>query len=164
MSYARKSIAIGLFIATPLVSQTFAQDSQRIEEITVVGVRDTHTVIVNDTLVATPDTAQLLRKMPGANVNKNGELTGIAQYRGMFGDRIQVSVDGAQINGAGPNAMDAPLHYAPVAILESLTINRGIVPVSKGQETIGGYVEANTYAGDFGTSSNFEFSGLANLA
>lgn len=161
MRHSRKSLALALAIATPLASQTFAQERQRIEEITVVGVRDTHTVIVDDTLVATPDTAQLLRKMPGANVNKNGELTGIAQYRGMFGDRIQVSVDGAQINGAGPNAMDAPLHYAPVAILESLTINRGIVPVSKGQETIGGYVEANTYAGDFGTTEDFEFSGRA---
>ncbi|MDA9871546.1 TonB-dependent receptor [Gammaproteobacteria bacterium] len=161
MRHSRKSLALALAIATPLAGQTFAQERQRIEEITVVGVRDTHTVIVDDTLVATPDTAQLLRKMPGANVNKNGELTGIAQYRGMFGDRIQVSVDGAQINGAGPNAMDAPLHYAPVAILESLTINRGIVPVSKGQETIGGYVEANTYAGDFGTTKDFEFSGRA---
>ena len=161
MRHSRKSLALALAIATPLAGQTFAQERQRIEEITVVGVRDTHTVIVDDMLVATPDTAQLLRKMPGANVNKNGELTGIAQYRGMFGDRIQVSVDGAQINGAGPNAMDAPLHYAPVAILESLTINRGIVPVSKGQETIGGYVEANTYAGDFGTTKGFEFSGRA---
>ena len=161
MRHSQKSLALALAIATPLAGQTFAQERQRIEEITVVGVRDTHTVIVDDTLVATPDTAQLLRKMPGANVNKNGELTGIAQYRGMFGDRIQVSVDGAQINGAGPNAMDAPLHYAPVAILESLTINRGIVPVSKGQETIGGYVEANTYAGDFGTTKDFEFSGRA---
>ena len=161
MRHSRKLLALALAIATPLAGQTFAQERQRIEEITVVGVRDTHTVIVDDTLVATPDTAQLLRKMPGANVNKNGELTGIAQYRGMFGDRIQVSVDGAQINGAGPNAMDAPLHYAPVAILESLTINRGIVPVSKGQETIGGYVEANTYAGDFGTTKGFEFSGRA---
>ncbi|MDP4784529.1 MAG: TonB-dependent receptor, partial [Gammaproteobacteria bacterium] len=161
MRHSRKSLAIALAIATPLAGHSAAQERQRIEEITVVGVRDTHTVIVDDTLVATPDTAQLLRKMPGANVNKNGELTGIAQYRGMFGDRIQVSVDGAQINGAGPNAMDAPLHYAPVAILESLTINRGIVPVSKGQETIGGYVEANTYAGDFGTTANFEFSGRA---
>ena len=161
MRHSRKPLAIALAIATPLAGHTAAQERQRIEEITVVGVRDTHTVIVDDTLVATPDTAQLLRKMPGANVNKNGELTGIAQYRGMFGDRIQVSVDGAQINGAGPNAMDSPLHYAPVAILESLTINRGIVPVSKGQETIGGYVEANTYAGDFGTTEDFEFSGRA---
>jgi iron complex outermembrane receptor protein len=161
MRHSRKPLAIALAIATPLAGHTAAQERQRIEEITVVGVRDTHTVIVDDTLVATPDTAQLLRKMPGANVNKNGELTGIAQYRGMFGDRIQVSVDDAQINGAGPNAMDSPLHYAPVAILESLTINRGIVPVSKGQETIGGYVEANTYAGDFGTTEDFEFSGRA---
>jgi len=161
----RHPLAIALALASAAniayTTTAVAQDSQRVEEVVVVGVRDTHTVIVDDTLVATPDTAQLLRKMPGANVNKNGELTGIAQYRGMFGDRIRVSVDGAQINGAGPNAMDAPLHYAPVALLESLTINRGIVPVSQGQETIGGYVEAKTYAGDFATGSDFEFSGRA---
>lgn len=136
-----------------------ASAQQRVEEILVVGVRDTHTVITDDTLVAPADTAQLLRKMPGANINKNGELTGIAQYRGMYGDRIRVSVNGAQISGAGPNAMDAPLHYAPVAILESLTINRGIASVSSGQETIGGFVEAQTYAGEFGLSGDFEFSG-----
>jgi iron complex outermembrane receptor protein len=131
----------------------------RVQEIIVTGVRDTHTVRTDDTLVAPPDTAQLLRKMPGANINKNGELTGIAQYRGMFGDRIRVSVDGAPIAGAGPNAMDAPLHYAPVALLESLTINRGISPVSAGQETIGGYVEAQTYSGEYGNSGDFEFAG-----
>lgn len=136
-----------------------ANAQQRVEEITVVGVRDTHTVITDDTLVAPADTAQLLRKMPGANINKNGELTGIAQYRGMYGDRIRVSVNGAKISGAGPNAMDAPLHYAPVAILESLTINRGIASVSSGQETIGGFVEAQTYSGEYGSSDDFDFSG-----
>ena len=136
-----------------------AQDTSTVEEILVIGVRDTHTVRTDDTLVAPPDTAQLLRKMPGANINKNGELTGIAQYRGMYGDRIRVSVNGAQISGAGPNAMDSPLHYAPVAILESLTINRGITSVSAGQETIGGFVEAITYTGDFGLSDSFEFNG-----
>ena len=128
------SIAIG----AALVSPALAQDASRITEITVLGVRDTHTVITDDTLIAPADTAQMLRKMPGANINKNGELTGIAQYRGMWGDRINVAVDGAQISGAGPNAMDAPLSYAPVALLESLTINRGIAPVSAAQETIGG--------------------------
>ena len=117
-----------------------AQDALRINEIVVVGVQDSHTVATDDTLVAPADTAQMLRKMPGANLNKNGELTGIAQYRGMFGDRISVAVDGAQISGAGPNSMDAPLSYAPVALLESLTINRGIAPVSTAQETIGGYI------------------------
>lgn len=155
-----KNVFIGSVSIFALASSVaMAQDTQRVEEIIVVGVRDTHTVRVDDTLVAPPDTAQLLRKMPGANINKNGELTGIAQYRGMYGDRIRVSVNGAQISGAGPNAMDSPLHYAPVAILESLTINRGIASVSSGQETIGGFVEAVTYTGDYGLSNNFEFNG-----
>ena len=82
---------LGTFALLPLA----AQDAPRINEIIVVGVQDSHTVATDDTLVAPADTAQMLRKMPGANLNKNGELTGIAQYRGMFGDRISVAVDGA---------------------------------------------------------------------
>ncbi len=133
--------------------------AQSVEEIIVTGVIDTHTVRTDDTMVAPADTAQLLRQMPGANINKNGELTGIAQYRGMYGDRMNVSINGAKISSGGPNAMDAPLHYAPVALLESLTINRGITPVSAGQETIGGNVNAETYSGDFGLGDDFRFSG-----
>ncbi len=132
-----------------------------VEQIVVIGVQDTHTVRTDDTMVAPADTAELLKKMPGANVNKNGELTGIAQYRGMFGDRINVSINGTHINSGGPNAMDAPLHYAPVALIESLSISRGIVPVSVGQETIGGHVEAHTYGGEFSNSNDFEFAGRA---
>jgi len=150
---------LSLLIGAAVVPAVVAQDAQRITEITVLGVRDSHTVVTDDTLVAPADTAQMLRKMPGANINKNGELTGIAQYRGMWGDRISVAVDGAQISGAGPNAMDAPLSYAPVALLESLTINRGIAPVSAAQETIGGYIQANTYSGEFGNGDDFEFAG-----
>lgn len=151
----------GLVITSTIAmsAETFSQEPQNIREIVVVGVRDTHTVVTDDTLVAPADTAQMLRMMPGANINKNGELTGIAQYRGMFGDRIQVSVDGAQISGAGPNSMDAPLSYAPVALLQSLTINRGIAPVSAGQETIGGFVQAKTYSGEFTNSNDFSFNG-----
>lgn len=153
----RKAFGVAVLVALSPWAQ--AQDSGRVREIKVIGVRDTHTVVTDDTLVAPADTAQMLRKMPGANINKNGELTGIAQYRGMFGDRISVAVDGAQISGAGPNAMDAPLSYAPVALLESLTINRGITPVSSAQETIGGYIQAKTYSGDFGVGNEFEFAG-----
>lgn len=153
----RKLLVSSIMAAlAPLAS---AQDTQRVTEILVIGVQDTHTVVTDDTLVAPADTAQMLRKMPGANINKNGELTGIAQYRGMFGDRISVAVDGAQISGAGPNAMDAPLSYAPVALLQSLTINRGIAPVSSAQESIGGYIQASTYSGEFGSRGDFEFAG-----
>ncbi|MEX0965392.1 MAG: TonB-dependent receptor [Pseudohongiellaceae bacterium] len=156
-SIAILSLAFVPTLALPVL--TFAQESRNIQEIVVIGVRDTHTIVTDDTLIAPADTAQMLRMMPGANINKNGELTGIAQYRGMYGDRIKVSVDGAQISGAGPNSMDAPLSYAPVALLQSLTINRGIAPVSAGQETIGGFVQAETYSGDFTNSNDFSVNG-----
>lgn len=134
-------------------------NAQPVEEMVVIGVRDTHTVRTDDTMVAPADTAELLKDMPGANVNRNGELTGLPQYRGMHGQRVDVSVNGSHISYGGPNAMDAPLHYAPVAVLESLTIRRGITPVSAGQETIGGQVIAETYQGDYGSSNAYEFGG-----
>ncbi len=152
------SAALLLPVLMPVYSQ--AQDGEsEIEEIVVTSVRDTSVLMTDETLVAPPDTAQLLRLMPGANLNKNGELTGIAQYRGMYGDRINININGSQISSAGPNAMDAPLHYAPVAILESLTVQRGIAPVSSGQETIGGSMEAKTHSGNFTNSNDFSIAG-----
>lgn len=149
----RLTVWATLAVTTTLVHSPQAADTD-IEEITVTAVRDTHTLRTDDIMVAPADTGQLLRLMPGANVNRNGELTGIAQYRGMAGDRLNVSVNGVVVSGGGPNAMDAPLHYAPVAILESLAISRGITPVSAGQETLGGHVEARTYRGDFAATDH----------
>lgn len=142
-----------------LAASASAQQSNGIEEMIIIGARDSHTVRTDDVMVAPADTAELLKKMPGANVNRNGELTGVAQYRGMHGDRVNVAINGAHVSSGGPNAMDAPLHYAPVAVLESLTISRGITPVSAGQETIGGHLEAVTYSGEFGDSSAFGWGG-----
>src|SRR5690606_14416293 len=129
----------------------------------VIGVRDTHTLRTDDTMVAPADTAELLRKMPGANINSNGELTGNAQYRGMHGDRVNVMINGAHISSGGPNAMDAPLHYAPVAALESLTIRHGLTPVRAGQETSGGHVEAVRHSGHLDFSPKVEWTGRAYL-
>lgn len=140
-----------------------AQQARVVEEMVIIGARDSHTVRTDDVMVAPADTAELLKKMPGANVNRNGELTGVAQYRGMHGDRVNVMINGAHVSSGGPNAMDAPLHYAPVAALESLTISRGITPVSAGQETIGGHLEAVTYSGEFGDNSEFEWGGRTYL-
>ena len=102
--------------------------------------------------VTTPDTAALLRRAPGANVNRNGPLTGIAQYRGMYGDRVNVMVNGIRINTGGPNGMDPALSYIPRNQLQSLEVIRGIAPVSSGAETIGGTIIANGRTGEFGSS------------
>ena len=100
----------------------------------------------------TPDTAALLRRAPGANVNRNGPLTGIAQYRGMYGDRVNVMVNGIRINTGGPNGMDPALSYIPRNQLQSLQVIRGIAPVSSGAETIGGTIIANGRSSEFGSS------------
>lgn len=113
--------------------------------------------------VTTPDTAALLRRAPGASVNRNGPLTGIAQYRGMYGDRVNVLVNGMRINTGGPNGMDPALSYIPRNQLQSLEVIRGIAPVSSGAETIGGTIRADARTSDFGTgdrlSPSFDISG-----
>lgn len=107
-----------------------------------------------------PDAAQLLIRAPGANFNFNGKLTGQAQYRGMFGPRINVRLNGISMEPGGPNWMDPPLHYMPPALMESITVTRGIAPVSSGMG-IGGYVEAKSKTSRFTDSEQFEFHGSA---
>lgn len=107
------------------------------------------------------DATALLRGAPGANLINNGPLSGQAQYRGMFGDRVAVRVDGIPIVPGGPNWMDAPLHYAPMQQLASLTIYRGITPVSAGAETIGGTIVAETRRAEFASGSGFDTGGRA---
>lgn len=100
-----------------------------------------------------PDLANWLASIPGANINSNGPITGIAQYRGLFGDRVGTSINGHPIIGAGPNAMDTPLSYSTPLIVESMTVYRGIAPVSAAMNTLGGAIDvemrkAETSAGD----------------
>lgn len=130
-----------------------------IEELYVVDQRDRTRIELAESVRIAPDAATLLRSAPGGNVNGNGPLTAIPQYRGMYGSRISVSVNGAQLSSGGPNWMDPPLSYAPAAMLEVLEVYRGIAPVSAGQETIGGAIRATTWSGDFAESEQFRTDG-----
>ena len=93
--------------------------------------------------------ADLLKSVPGADVNRNGTLSGIAQYRGLFGDRVAVSVNGQPSISACTNSMDAPLSYAPAPLFETLTVYRGVAPVSAALEGIGGVITAETWRPTF---------------
>jgi iron complex outermembrane receptor protein len=95
----------------------------------------------------------LLKKIPGANINTNGPLSGIPQYRGLFGARIATQINGMQLASAGPNWMDPPLSYATSGQLESLILYRGIAPVSVAQESIGAAVEVKTKEAQFDTGA-----------
>ncbi|MEO1962328.1 MAG: TonB-dependent receptor plug domain-containing protein, partial [Cycloclasticus sp.] len=113
--------------------------------------------------LALKDTAALLKRVPGANVNRNGPLTGIASYRGQFGSRVNAVVDGMSWKEVGPNSMDPPLSHIPASLTESLTVYRGIAPVSSGIETIGGSMTAESRKSKFTNSSDFEFHGLTSF-
>lgn len=153
--FNRKSIALGI-VALACGSPAGAD---HIEEVIVIGDRETRSIEVVEALVISPDAAHLLKKAPGANVNSNGPLTGIPQYRGMFGPRVGVQLNGTQLAPAGPNWMDPPLSYAAAAQLESLQLYRGIAPVSVVQESIGGAINAVTEKRAFTDSDEFELSG-----
>ena len=96
------------------------------------------------------DTAMALKALPGADVNRNGAITGVAQYRGMYGDRVAITIDNHAVVSGGPNAMDAPLSYVSPMIAESLAVERGIASVSSAPESIGGHLSTRLARGQFG--------------
>lgn len=149
------------FIAMALASVAGlpALADQLIEETLTVGRHDARTVELIDVISVAPDPARLLYKAPGANVATNGPLTGIPQIRGLFGPRIAVTLDNTFLAPAGPNWMDPPLSYAATAQLDSLTVYRGITPVSVAQETLGGVIVAETRRVDFSNSDDWRVEG-----
>lgn len=106
-----------------------------------------------------PDLASWLKSVPGANVNSNGPVTGIAQYRGLYGDRISTTLDGQAVIGAGPNAMDTPLSYSTPLIVESMTVYRGIAPVSAGINTLGGAIDVKMRKAEANNSEKLVING-----
>lgn len=137
-------------------------DSENVlDEVVVVGhLRNQVAAIANVAEEPLLDTAMVLERLPGAAANTNGRITGIAQYRGMYGDRVAVIVDGAELIGGGPNAMDSPLSYASPMITEELTLERGIPGVASAPESIGGRISANLARGRFAGSAYPELSGM----
>jgi iron complex outermembrane receptor protein len=151
--------ALMLLVALPIAVAADDTD-EPIDEIIVAG----HSVTANAVEILVDremivDTATTLKNLPGADVNKNGVITGIAQYRGMYGDRVAVTIDSHAVVSGGPNAMDAPLSYVSPMITESIVIERGIASVSSAPESIGGHLEATLARGQFG-GEDFGLSGF----
>jgi iron complex outermembrane receptor protein len=148
--------------ALAVTGNAVADEATAMPSIRVIAERDGSGPAVIDPLrtpVTLPTTAALLQRAPGANVNFNGPLTAIAQYRGMFAYRVNTQVDGVPVRPGGPNWMDAPLHYAPMPLTETVEVHRGIAPVSAGSETIGGAVQARRRTSRFTGGPDFELHG-----
>jgi iron complex outermembrane receptor protein len=152
-----------LLCLTFFTSLTQANQNLSLEEITIQALPLSNEISpdISNNPMLSADSAEILKRMPGANTNGNGPLTGIAQYRGMHGDRISIKLDSAPTLTGGPNAMDTPLSYAPSSLLSNLVIYRGISPVSKAQESIGGHMVAKLNRGNYTQSQDLQTSGYA---
>ena len=128
--------------ALALTSAAFANEaapapqSRWVDVITVTGQSpvslDQDTVLIDLAPATAPDAAGLAARLPGAALIDNGALSGQVQYRGLYGSRVAVRLDGQAFHSGGPNLMDPPLHYAPAPMLERLEVTRGPSPVSQG--------------------------------
>jgi iron complex outermembrane receptor protein len=167
------AIAVKIVLLSTITSSTLAFSGQvladeapdSIDELEVItitnqrhhGLEDMKGYAQGHTSV--PDLADWLTSVPGANINSNGPITGIAQYRGLYGDRVAASLDGHPVIGAGPNAMDTPLSYSTPLIVDSMTVYRGIAPVSAGINTLGGAVEVKMRKAETMNSEDTALSG-----
>ncbi|MDP3459986.1 MAG: hypothetical protein Q8S09_12010, partial [Hyphomonas sp.] len=138
-----------------------AQSDPAIQDVIIVtGSRiDTSTE-----LSVTPDAAPLqggditylTARTPGGARVGNGELSGQMQYRGLFGERLNLRVDGQRFASGGPNLMDPVFHYAPAPLVAAVRIDRGVSPVSAGPGLAGG-ADAVFKRIDYAASSDIAF-------
>lgn len=103
-----------------------------------------------------PDLTYLLSRTPGGARIANGALSGQVQYRGLFGERLNLRVDGQRLASGGPNLMDPVFHYAPTPLIASVIVDRGVSPVSSGPG-LGGGADAIFKRVSFAEGANAEF-------
>jgi len=159
-------MSLAAVVCAAVVLPVNAADRE-IENILVIGKTDKKqrvSVVPLESPITQPSTGELLKRTPGGNLNFNGPTSGIGQYRGMFGYRLKTKVNGVSVVSGGPNWMDAPLHYAPMPLVKSVQIQRGVAPVSVGPESIGGFVEATSYKSEFSEGSEFAAQGILNAS
>lgn len=147
-------------ITLSLSPTVFAEEPIELESMEIRGeiIRPNMTGVLPEQGGAN-DAAHLLKSVPGGNVNGLGPLSGIAQYRGLYGDRVNVDFKGMNYKPACTNSMDAPLSHVPAAMTSLLKVYRGIAPVSSGIETIGGAIVQETKRPDFTEGEPFEWTG-----
>ena len=143
MKYALLAGAAALAVINPAAFAQTPSIDPALRDVIIVTASRTNT---ETTDVASPedqpaqghDVTHLLSRVPGGARVGNGALSGQAQYRGLFGERLNLRVDGQRFASGGPNLMDPAFHYAPAPLVAAMMIDRGVSPVSEGPGLAGG--------------------------
>ncbi len=159
MSYKQFATLTGLLASYIAAPGAVLAQSDNVEEVIVIGRQE----FIQREFTATRtgsnvDSAKLMTQVPGGGANNNGPLTGQIQYRGMFGPRINVTMDGMTIHGGGPNWMAPPLHHIPAGLMDELIVTQGIAPITSGGG-IGGAATAMWKRPEYNSGREWKFTG-----
>ncbi len=138
---SKKVAAFAVCLGASLCASTLIAEEAVFEDvIRVTGVREPVTQEIVRPAAATTaptDLGALVGRLPGAALVNNGPLSGQVQYRGMFGTRVGVSINGQRFHSGGPNMMDPPLHYAPLVLVDHVEVSRGSPDLSMPEALVG---------------------------
>lgn len=158
-----KKLSLPNVIAVAIVCQVHVgwAEYEELPTLVVEGeVMEPGTVSLQPGSTGALDAADFLNYVPGGSVNRNGPLTGIAQFRGLFGERVNLLTNDMALKPACTNAMDDPASHIPSSLFQSITVYREVTPVSTGLETIGGTVQMKSRGSEFTDEEKFKLQGF----
>ncbi|WP_244395962.1 TonB-dependent receptor [Beijerinckia indica] len=90
--------------------------------------------------VISPDTALLLKEVPGISLAQGGGLSSLPVIHGLNDDRNAIEIGGISITSACGNHMNPPLSYIDPSNISKIEVLTALIPVSKGGDSIGGSI------------------------
>ncbi|WP_022950127.1 TonB-dependent receptor [Methylohalobius crimeensis] len=95
------------------------------------------------------DTAKLLEDTSGISLQAGGGVSSIPVMRGLNDNRIKIDVNGMTVNSICPNHMNPPLANIDRSNIGSITVIKGITPVSMGGDSIAGTISVESPEPEF---------------
>ncbi|MBO6561648.1 MAG: TonB-dependent copper receptor [Nisaea sp.] len=101
------------------------------------------------------DGGDFLRSVPGISGVRMGGHGIDPVIRGMQGNQLNITTDGAYIYGGCPNRMDPPASFAPVETYDQVTVSQGYQSVTRGAGGPGGHIDFQRLAPVFETGKSY---------
>ena len=133
-----------LLVALAMGPATAHAADVQAQEIVVKGKADNAKSSFDSKRANSSDTAKLLEDTAGVNVQTGGGVSSLPVVNGLADDRLLIYVDNMIICSACANHMNPPLSYMPASSVGNIYVNAGLIPVSKGGDSIGGLIQVES--------------------
>lgn len=107
------------------------------------------TEAISPKAIRTSDTASLLGAVAGLSLSGSGGVSSLPAINGLSDDRVNVLVNGMNIEPACSGHMNPPLSYIDPGNVAAVSVLAGITPVSGGGDSISGTISVEPAAPQF---------------